>query len=79
MKFSTIKYDIEKGRHLDYYFTWYKYRVNVSVLQDVLLYTITDEEGSSVSFTVCKEDYMKMTYKELLKIVNQNLYYGEWC
>lgn len=79
LKFQTIKDDIDRGRHLDYCFTYYKYRVGVSVLQSVILYTFTDEDGSSVSFTVMKDEYMKMKYKDLLSVIHENLYYGEWC
>lgn len=79
LKFQTIKDDIDRGRQLDYCFTYYKYRVGVSVLQSVILYTFTDEDGSSVSFTVMKDEYMKMKYKDLLSVIHENLYYGEWC
>ena len=80
MKFIQIKEDILKGYNdLEYEFWWYKYKVNIDLLRFVLIYTLTDEDGMSIHFTVNKEEYLKMKYKDLLRIVNQNIYYREWC
>ena len=80
MKFIQIKEDIFKGYNdLEYDFWWYKYKVHIDLLRFVLIYTLTDEDGMSIHFTVNKEEYLKMKYKDLLRIVNQNIYYREWC
>lgn len=80
MKFIQIKEDILKGYNdLEYEFWGYKYKVHIDLLRFVLIYTLTDEDGLSIHFTVSKEEYLKMKYKDLLRIVNQNIYYREWC
>ena len=82
MKFRAIKQDIKKGIHLDYYFTYYKYEVSVSVLHNTISYLFTSKDGSScVAFTIPRDEYMKMKYKDFLNIVHQHLYYncGEEC
>ena len=38
-----------------------------------------DKDGSSMSFKLPKDEYMKMHYNDFLEVIHQNLYYGEWC
>ena len=77
MKFQEIKQDIKQGRMLDYYFTYYKYDVGVTVLRKEIYFTfICSKDKECVVFTLPKDDYMEMKYKEFLNIVHQHLYYN---
>ena len=76
MKFQTIKQDIKQGMMLDYFFTYYKYEVGVSVLRDTIFYSFMSKDGSSCAvFTIPKDEYMKMKYKDFVKYVDTQLYY----
>ena len=77
MKFQTIKQDIKQGMMLDYFFTYYKYEVGVSVLRKEIFFTFIcskDKECAAV-FTLPKDEYMKMKYKDFVKYVDTQLYY----
>ena len=76
MKFQEIKQDIKQGMMLDYFFTYYKYEVGVSVLRDTIFYSFMSKDGSSCAvFTIPKDEYMKMKYKDFVKYVDTQLYY----
>ena len=76
MKFQTIKQDIKRGMMLDYFFTYYKYEVGVSVLRNTIFYSFMSKDGSSCAvFTIPKDEYMKMKYKDFVKYVDTQLYY----
>ena len=76
MKFQTIKQDIKQGMMLDYFFTYYKYEVGVSVLRNTIFYSFMSKDGSSCAvFTLPKDEYMKMKYKDFVKYVDTQLYY----
>ena len=76
VKFQTIKQDIKQGMMLDYYFTYYKYEVGVTVLRKEIYFTfICSKDKECVVFTLPKDEYLKMKYKEFLNIVHQHLYY----
>ena len=61
---------------LDYFFTYYKYEVGVSVLRDTIFYSFMSKDGSSCAvFTIPKDEYMKMKYKDFVKYVDTQLYY----
>ena len=76
VKFQEIKQDIKQGMMLDYFFTYYKYEVGVSVLRNTIFYSFMSKDGSSCAvFTIPKDEYMKMKYKEFLKVIHQHLYY----
>ena len=76
VKFQTIKQDIKQGMMLDYFFTYYKYEVGVSVLRNTIFYSFMSKDGSSCAvFTIPKDEYMKMKYKDFVKYVDTQLYY----
>ena len=76
VKFQAIKQDIKKGMMLDYFFTYYKYEVGVSVLRNTIFYSFMSKDGSSCAvFTIPKNEYMKMKYKDFVKYVDTQLYY----
>ena len=76
MKFQEIKQDIKQGMMLDYFFTYYKYEVDVSVLRNTIFYSFMSKDGSSCAvFTIPKDEYMKMKYKDFVKYVDTQLYY----
>ena len=76
MKFQEIKQDIKQGMMLDYFFTYYKYEVGVSVLRNTIFYSFMSKDGSSFAvFTIPKDEYMKMKYKDFIKYVDTQLYY----
>ena len=61
---------------LDYFFTYYKYEVGVSVLRNTIFYSFMSKDGSSCAvFTIPKDEYMKMKYKDFVKYVDTQLYY----
>ena len=61
---------------LDYFFTYYKYEVGVSVLRNTIFYSFMSKDGSSCAvFTIPKDEYMKMKYKDFIKYVDTQLYY----
>ena len=81
MKFQTIKQDIKQGMDLEYFFTYYKYEVGVSVLRNTIFYSFMSKDGTTcVAFTIPKDEYMKMKYKDFVKYVDTQLHYygGEW-
>ena len=76
MKFQTIKQDIKQGMMLDYFFTYYKYEVGVSVLRNTIFYSFMSKDDTTcVAFTIPKDEYMKMKYKDFVKYVDTQLYY----
>lgn len=76
VKFQEIKQDIKQGMMLDYFFTYYKYEVDVSVLRNTIFYSFMSKDGSSCAvFTIPKDEYMKMKYKDFVKYVDTQLYY----
>ena len=76
VKFQEIKQDIKQGMMLDYFFTYYKYEVGVSVLRNTIFYSFMSKDGSSCAvFTIPKDEYMKMKYKDFVKYVDTQLYY----
>ena len=76
VKFQEIKQDIKQGMMLDYFFTYYKYEVGVSVLRNTIFYSFMSRDGSSCAvFTIPKDEYMKMKYKDFVKYVDTQLYY----
>lgn len=75
VKFQEIKQDIKQGMMLDYFFTYYKYEVGVSVLRNTIFYSFMSKDGSCVVFTLPKDEYMKMKYKDFVKYVDTQLYY----
>ena len=76
VKFQTIKQDIKQGMMLDYFFTYYKYEVGVSVLRNTIFYSFMSKDGSScVALTIPKDEYMKMKYKDFLRYIDTQLYY----
>lgn len=75
VKFQTVKQDIKQGMMLDYFFTYYKYEVGVSVLRNTIFYSFMSKDGSCVAFTLPKDDYMEMKYNEFLQVIHQHLYY----
>ena len=76
VKFQEIKQDIKQGMMLDYFFTYYKYEVGVSVLRNKIFYSFMSKDGSSCAvFTIPKDEYMKMKYKDFVKYVDTQLYY----
>lgn len=80
MKFQTIKQDIKQGMQLEYSFTYCNYLVVVNVLSETIFYSFISKGGQCVAFTLLKDKYMKMKYKEFIDIVHQHLsYYEEWC
>ena len=78
VKFQEIKQDIKQGMMLDYFFTYYKYEVGVSVLRNKIFYSFMSRDGSSCAvFTIPKDEYMKMKYKDFLRYIDTQLcYYG---
>ena len=76
VKFQEIKQDIKQGMMLDYFFTYYKYEVGVSVLHNTIFYSFMSKDGSSCAvFTMPKDEYMKMKYKDFLRYIDTQLYY----
>ena len=76
MKFQTIKQDIKQGMDLEYFFTYYKYEVGVAVLRKEIFFTfICSKDKECVVFTLPKDEYMKMKYKDFVKYVDTQLYY----
>ena len=76
VKFQEIKQDIKQGMMLDYFFTYYKYEVDVSVLRNTIFYSFMSKDGSSCAvFTIPKDEYMKMKYKDFLRYIDTQLYY----
>ena len=77
VKFQTIKQDIKQGMMLDYFFTYYKYEVGVTVLREEIFFTfICSKDKECAVFTLPKDEYMKMKYRECLDIVHRHLYYN---
>ena len=76
VKFQEIKQDIKQGMMLDYFFTYYKYEVGVTVLRKEIFFTfICSKDKECVVFTLPKDEYMKMEYKDFIKYVDTQLYY----
>ena len=76
VKFQEIKQDIKQGMMLDYFFTYYKYEVGVSVLRNKIFYSFMSKDGSSCAvFTIPKDEYMKMKYKDFIRYIDTQLYY----
>ena len=76
VKFQTIKQDIKQGMMLDYFFTYYKYEVGVTVLRKEIFFTfICSKDKECVVFTLPKDEYMKMKYKDFLRHIDTQLYY----
>ena len=76
VKFQTIKQDIKQGMMLDYFFTYYKYEVGVSVLRNTIFYSFMSKDDTTcVAFTIPKDEYMKMKYKDFLRYIDTQLYY----
>ena len=76
VKFQTIKQDIKQGMNLEYFFTYYKYDVGVIVLSETIFYSFMSKDGTTcVAFTIPKDEYLKMKYKDFVKYVDTQLYY----
>ena len=76
VKFQEIKQDIKQGMMLDYFFTYYKYEVGVTVLRKEIFFTfICSKDKECVVFTLPKDEYMKMKYKDFLRYIDTQLYY----
>ena len=76
VKFQTIKQDIKQGMDLEYFFTYYKYEVGVAVLRKEIFFTfICSKDKECAVFTIPKDEYMKMKYKDFVKYIDTQLYY----
>ena len=68
VKFQTIKQDIKRGMDLKYFFTYYKYEVGVTVWREKIFFTfICSKDKECAVFTLPKDEYMKMNYKDFVK------------
>ena len=75
MKFREVKDGIRKGLNLEYFTKWYNYEVDIDVHVDVVYYILT--QGVNKAFCrINKDEFMEMSYKDLVKTLNETLYYS---
>ena len=75
MKFREVKDDIRKGLNLEQFTKWYNYEVDIDVHVDVVYYIFT--QGVNKAFCrINKDGFMEMSYKDLVKTLNETLRYS---
>ena len=75
MKFREVKEDIRKGCKFEYYTKWYNYDIHINVLEEDVYYILMRDINTAYC-RINKEKFLNMSYKELIRTLNETLYYS---
>ena len=74
MNFREVKEDIRKGHELEYFTKWYNYDLHITVLGEDIYYFLM--RGINTAYCrINKDKFLNMSYKELIRTLNDTLYY----